>query len=376
MKKRSIALFTYLPLEHGGGLATFYKSIATSLSKRYPRLSFTVITLSPTFADKITRVYSVYYLRKEDQPTVRLESKRSYRYVQAKSFRHLTKLLGSFDVVYSKNDFMDLMLLAAAGFSHIKQLIIGFHTPIRYHMTPTLQSQVHNAMYDSWIYKKLLAQASAFHVLNNFHRVTLSNKFRHIPVHHIYNPVHISAGRTPKQLNNSGKKRIRLLWIGRLTQDKGADDLIWLIKELQRESPGRFEWTIVGDGPMRSAVEKGGAEIPNISYLRALPHGEVLKLYWRHDAFVMTSKWECLPYVAMEAQHAGLPVYAYDIPGCKDIVIPGAAGVLVKTPEQLKRKLNTFVRCGANRRAAISLSIEQRFNPKTILKQLYNLFNF
>ena len=43
----------------------------------------------------------------------------------------------------------------------------------------------------------------------------------------------------------------------------------------------------------------------------------------------MPSRWECFPYVCLEAQACGLPVVAFDIPGPRDIIERGCTGALV-----------------------------------------------
>ncbi len=374
MKKVRIALFTYLPLEQGGGLAMFYQTIATLLSRRYPNLSFTVVTLSPRFADKITRIYSVYYLRREKQPSIRHTGSRTYRYVQAKNFPHLTRTLASFDIVYGKNDIMDLLLLAAAGYSHIKKLIIGFHTPVQYHLTPTIQSKMHNVIYDSQLYRKLLSNADAFHVLNSYHEQAVRKMVSNTPVYHIANPVKSETVGKKGNIVRLSSGPIRILWIGRLTQDKGADDLIWLIRNLHTASHRKFEWTVVGDGALYDELEKVRAELPGITTFRALPHHQVLPRYSSHDALLMTSKWECFPYVVLEAQRAGLPVIAYDIPGCSDIVQDGTTGTLATSRSHMKQILNSFRRYHPKRKLLIRQSTARRFRNAAIVRQLYNLF--
>jgi glycosyltransferase involved in cell wall biosynthesis len=55
--------------------------------------------------------------------------------------------------------------------------------------------------------------------------------------------------------------------------------------------------------------------------LRILPHCDTL---W------LASGYEGMPNVVMEAMAAGVPVVASDIPGCRDLVVPGKTGYLAR----------------------------------------------
>ncbi|MBE0565298.1 MAG: glycosyltransferase, partial [Krumholzibacteria bacterium] len=51
------------------------------------------------------------------------------------------------------------------------------------------------------------------------------------------------------------------------------------------------------------------------------------------DVFVMSSLWEGLPLVLLEAMAAGLPVVAYAIDGVREVVSDGASGLTVPAGE-------------------------------------------
>ena len=51
------------------------------------------------------------------------------------------------------------------------------------------------------------------------------------------------------------------------------------------------------------------------------------------DIFVMSSLWEGLPLVLLEAMAAGLPVAAYGIPGIVEVVVDGNTGLVVPVSE-------------------------------------------
>ena len=51
------------------------------------------------------------------------------------------------------------------------------------------------------------------------------------------------------------------------------------------------------------------------------------------DIFVMSSLWEGLPLVLLEAMAAGLPVVAYGISGIEEVVADGMTGLTVPVGE-------------------------------------------
>lgn len=106
-------------------------------------------------------------------------------------------------------------------------------------------------------------------------------------------------------------------FVGRISNEKGLDTLIEAIELLPKDSVGRFELHVFGDGIDRPALEaravSGGlpvrfhGEVPNVS--RLLP---------AFDAALLPSRFEGLSLVALEAMIAGTPVIATSAPGLRD----------------------------------------------------------
>jgi len=120
-----------------------------------------------------------------------------------------------------------------------------------------------------------------------------------------------------------------LLGAGRFCDQKNFKDLLSAAR-LLKEGGIRFRLVIAGEGEQWSELD---------SWLRAegldshviLPGnlsdlGEVMQAA---DIFVMSSLWEGLPLVLLEAMAAGLPIVAYAIPGVEEVVADGKSGRLV-----------------------------------------------
>ena len=116
--------------------------------------------------------------------------------------------------------------------------------------------------------------------------------------------------------------------VGRLSPEKRLKDLIWaadLLKVVRDDA----HLLIVGDGPMRSRLERymRAIGIQEHVHFLGLRH-DVPRLLAHCDLLWLASESEGMPNVVMEAMAAGLPVVASDISGNRDLVVPGETGYL------------------------------------------------
>lgn len=107
------------------------------------------------------------------------------------------------------------------------------------------------------------------------------------------------------------------------------------------------KFMLVGDGILRKQIE---SEIKKLNLEKNViltgwrkDSNKIIKIF---DVFVLTSLWEGLPRVIVEAMAAGIPVVATYIDGTKEIVQEGLTGFVVnpheteKTAERILRLLN------------------------------------
>lgn len=135
----------------------------------------------------------------------------------------------------------------------------------------------------------------------------------------------------------------RILWVGRMSKEKGLDVLIKAMKEILREVP-QAQLTLVGDGPEREVIEQMIEEyhLTRHIYLEGFQsHREVSKYFRESHIFVLPSIREGFPLVILEALASGLPCVASNVGGVKVVIEEGLNGYLVSpsNAEELSRKV-------------------------------------
>ncbi len=134
---------------------------------------------------------------------------------------------------------------------------------------------------------------------------------------------------------------LRVISVARLQEPKDFGSLVVAAALLRRRGIDlRVE--IVGEGPDRPEVEAVIAEHDARRYVRLLGHrDDVPALLRAADVFVLSTRWEGLPYSILEAMAAGLPVVASAVGGIPELVSDGVTGALVRPqdPSALARAL-------------------------------------
>lgn len=138
--------------------------------------------------------------------------------------------------------------------------------------------------------------------------------------------------------------RERLLFVGRLNQQKGIAELVDALART-RTAAGL---DVIGDGPDRVALEARAASLgiaDRVHWHGALPQPSVVPFYQRAIATIMPGRDEGLGLVAVESQLCETPVIAYASGGTVDTVEDGATGFLVPPGDidGLARAIDTLV---------------------------------
>jgi glycosyltransferase involved in cell wall biosynthesis len=128
----------------------------------------------------------------------------------------------------------------------------------------------------------------------------------------------------PKQLTG------KILFVGRLTDIKGAKYLIQAIPRANGKLNRRLSLTIAGDGPERTALQHTAEKLDvAIEFVGWVNTRQKLDLMRSADLLAVPSLWpEPFGLVGIEAGCVGLPAVGYAVGGIPDWLLAGESGEL------------------------------------------------
>ena len=132
-----------------------------------------------------------------------------------------------------------------------------------------------------------------------------------------------------------------VLAVARLVEKKGLPDLLTAL-DILRKRGRRIHAEIIGDGPLRAALESqlrslGLAGL--VTLLGAQPHEKVRQAYRRASLFVLpctlaeNGDRDGIPNVLLEAMASGVPVISTEISGIPELIESERNGLLVSPNE-------------------------------------------
>ena len=169
-----------------------------------------------------------------------------------------------------------------------------------------------------------------------------------------------------------------LLFVGRLTQQKGVDLLLRALAQL----PQTISLDVVGDGPERASLEALAGELGVTSRVRwhgMQPQARLTSFYRAATALVVPSADEGLGLVGVEALLCETPVIAFESGGLPDVVQHGRTGFLVseRSPEALAIAIEQLLDtpdAGRGLGAAGRLHALATFAPESVARRYIDIY--
>lgn len=172
----------------------------------------------------------------------------------------------------------------------------------------------------------------------------------------------------------------RIIAVGRLDYQKGFDRLIDAWSMVSEDLRKEWNLDIFGQGEWKEMLEKKIDGLGMGSSVKINPPTkDIFKEYASSAFIVMSSHYEGLPMVLIEAMSCGLPGVCFDFKcGPKDIIIDGENGLLISEGDvpglakAMERLM--FDESLRTRMSGEALSIREPYSEKRVMEQWVNCF--
>jgi glycosyltransferase involved in cell wall biosynthesis len=264
-------------------------------------------------------------------------------------------------------------------------IIIGVHAPLAARLA-SLRKQFPNAKLIGWLhnsYEALFGKSSLYigarrtrHYIYQFRKlddvVVLcqddAHRFHHYDTQFqplvIYNPITLKPG----QISTGTSKRF--LTIGRFTPLHKGIDL--LIEAFHLFALKNNDWNldIVGEGKEEQYYKSLISKYQLEDRISIHPFtNQIQDFYSNAQVYVLSSRWEGMPLVLVEAMSHGLPIVTSDLPVCKEII--GDFGLYFKNGDiqDLANRFEEATTIDWQKKSAEAIEISKRFDADHIIKQ-------
>ena len=143
-------------------------------------------------------------------------------------------------------------------------------------------------------------------------------------------------------------KQLRLLFIGRLTKEKGVFDIIEIAKGLRGQN---FKFTLIGDGEAEGDIQrliKTNMLTREVVLIGKIKHSRIPAYLLESDLLLFPTHHEGLGLVVLEAILAGRPVIASRTGGIVDLIRDNREGLLLN-PGDIEGFRNAIIRLSDKR---------------------------
>lgn len=170
------------------------------------------------------------------------------------------------------------------------------------------------------------------------------------------------------------RDQVRFLYLGRIMQEKGIDELFYAIRTLHETYGQKVGLDLVGFFEDAYKDQVAALERDSIAVFHGFQQ-DPRPFYEQADCIVLPSYHEGMSNVLLEGAATGRALIASDIPGCREAVEDGVSGYLcpVKDREGLLNAMERFLACTPQERADMGRHsrerMEQYFSKEQVVEK-------
>ena len=167
-----------------------------------------------------------------------------------------------------------------------------------------------------------------------------------------------------------------LVWVGRLDRQKDPMLLVNAMKVAVEAQP-EVHLLMIGDGIMRQQVEAHVDSLAlsrHVSLCGAIPPQQIAEIMQVADLFVLSSAYEGMPIVVLEALATGVPVVTTEVGEVRLVVEDGVNGFVVseRSPESFAHSIREALSLGESMRGTPCEKAIEAYTPERVLRNIYD----
>lgn len=172
-------------------------------------------------------------------------------------------------------------------------------------------------------------------------------------------------------------KRIGVGFVGRFSHPKNPQLFLDIVQRLPN-----IKFVMAGDGDLDSEVREKLNRCglnDRVELLGGMDHASALKVIAKLDVLVMTSRWEGLPLVLLEAMFLKVPVVTTQVGGIPEVIQHGETGLLSATaePDDLANHVRSLLENQELRHTIVTKAFERavsHFSEQTMLSKIRDCY--
>lgn len=276
----------------GGATSLFYNLInySTSIKHFYSKVILMRGTdeKRPPFLDKFNADETITYSS-------------NYKFNKYHALKSFSKLLGSREgVIFTDN----LATCKAAIIGKVPKTIYFFNHDF-YYIKESFKAK-------NWIDMMLTHSPFFADVIQSADPILYKDRVKYLPY----------GVKQNTELQKSKNQYLKLVFVGRLDEGKGLNELI-LIENILQQKNIQVEWTIIGKGPLKQSLQQAWTSKTNVQFVSPDTNDEVLNILESQDILVFPTKFEGTPVAILESISRGVVPIVTNLPGgIRDVVQP------------------------------------------------------